>query len=119
MPKTSDNDVPVANITPFGLRMQPDLKRQIEEAAKLSGRSLNSEIVARLEASLQHEVSLSSVANEVEIENLRVGLRVEENERSMLTLRIERLEQALKELAINDRGYDHEMRIARIEAKIR
>ncbi|MBY5733407.1 MULTISPECIES: Arc family DNA-binding protein [Rhizobium] len=52
MPKTSDNDVPVANITPFGLRMQPALKRQIEEAAKLSGRSLNSEIVSRLEASL-------------------------------------------------------------------
>ncbi|MBY2916175.1 Arc family DNA-binding protein [Rhizobium leguminosarum] len=52
MPKKSDNDIPVANLTPFGLRMQPGLKRQMEEAARLSGRSLNSEIVSRLEASL-------------------------------------------------------------------
>ncbi|MGO8094423.1 Arc family DNA-binding protein [Rhizobium leguminosarum] len=116
MPKTSDNNVPVANITPFGLRMQPDLKRQIEEAAKLSGRSLNSEIVARLEASLQNGVSLASGAD-TEIENLRVGLRVEENERSMLTRRVERLERTLNELATHDRGYDHEMRITRLEAK--
>lgn len=40
---------PMANITPFGLRMQPDLKARVEAAAKKSGRSLNAEIVARLE----------------------------------------------------------------------
>lgn len=43
---------PTAQIAPFGLRMLPELKAQIEEAAKASGRSMNAEIVARLEQSL-------------------------------------------------------------------
>jgi hypothetical protein len=41
----------IASIPPFGLRMQSGLKRRLEEAAKADGRSLNSEIVARLEQS--------------------------------------------------------------------
>lgn len=47
-----DERRPMANITPFGLRMQPDLKARIEEAARANNRSLNAEIVDRLEASL-------------------------------------------------------------------
>lgn len=43
------------NINPFGLRMQPDLRTQIEEAAARNHRSLNAEIVARLESSLAEE----------------------------------------------------------------
>ena len=39
------------NINPFGLRMQPDLRAKIEAAAELNHRSLNAEIVARLEES--------------------------------------------------------------------
>jgi hypothetical protein len=42
----------IASIPPFGLRMRSGLKRRLEEAAKANGRSLNSEIVARLEQSL-------------------------------------------------------------------
>lgn len=42
----------IGNVTPFGLRMLPDLKRRIEEAADKSGRSLNAEIVTRLDRSL-------------------------------------------------------------------
>ncbi|MDP2779849.1 Arc family DNA-binding protein [Devosia sp.] len=37
-----------ANITPFGLRMQPDLKAQVEASARKNSRSMNSEIVYRL-----------------------------------------------------------------------
>lgn len=40
---------PVANIPPFGLRMQPDLKRRVEVAAAKNNRSINAEIVATLE----------------------------------------------------------------------
>ncbi|WP_081232211.1 Arc family DNA-binding protein [Pseudomonas chlororaphis] len=39
------------DITPFALRMPPELRAQVEDAAKSKGRSLNSEILARLEAS--------------------------------------------------------------------
>lgn len=44
---------PVANIVPFGLRLQPELKALLEAAAASSGRSLNSEISLRLEESLR------------------------------------------------------------------
>lgn len=37
-----------ANIAPFGLRMQPELKAQVEAAAARNGRSINAEIVHQL-----------------------------------------------------------------------
>lgn len=48
-PKTTT--APTGQIAPFGLRMLPDLKEKIEQAARESGRSMNAEIVARLEES--------------------------------------------------------------------
>lgn len=48
---TRSSDEKIANIPPFGLRMQQGLKARVEAAAKENGRSLNSEIVARLEKS--------------------------------------------------------------------
>lgn len=43
---------PTGHIAPFGLRMLPDLKEQLEVAAKASGRSMNAEIVSRLQESI-------------------------------------------------------------------
>lgn len=51
----NETETRIAHIPPFGLRMLPDLKTRIEAAAKANGRSLNSEITARLEWSLQAE----------------------------------------------------------------
>lgn len=39
-------------IAPFGLRMSAELKARLEEVAKANGRSLNTELLARLTASL-------------------------------------------------------------------
>jgi hypothetical protein len=39
------------DIAPFGVRMPPDLKRRVETAANNSGRSINAEIVTRLDRS--------------------------------------------------------------------
>lgn len=44
-------DEPMRNINPFGLRMQPALRERVEAAAAQNHRSLNAEIVARLEES--------------------------------------------------------------------
>ena len=52
MVNSDEAETKIASIPPFGLRMQSGLKRRLEEAAKANGRSLNSEIVARLEQSL-------------------------------------------------------------------
>lgn len=40
------------DISPFGLRMPPELKAQIEADAARNGRSINAEIVVRLESTL-------------------------------------------------------------------
>ena len=41
----------VSHIPPFGVRMPPDLKEKIDMASKQSGRSMNAEIVYRLQKS--------------------------------------------------------------------
>lgn len=48
-PKQADDRI--AAITPFGLRMQDALRSQVAAAAVTNGRSMNAEIVARLQAS--------------------------------------------------------------------
>ncbi|QMV72989.1 Arc family DNA-binding protein [Comamonas piscis] len=48
-PKTTT--APTGQIAPFGLRMLPELREKIEAAARESGRSMNAEVVSRLEES--------------------------------------------------------------------
>ncbi|MGO4437958.1 Arc family DNA-binding protein [Rhizobium sp. RAF56] len=43
----------LANIPPFGLRMQADLKERVKKAAEGNGRSMNAEIVAYIESALE------------------------------------------------------------------
>lgn len=52
----------LSDLNPFGLRIPEDLKKQLDRAAKKKRRSLNSEIRARLEASLSGNVDLSIVS---------------------------------------------------------
>ncbi len=42
---------PTGSIAPFGLRMLPELKERLEAAAKANGRSMNAELVDRLQRS--------------------------------------------------------------------
>jgi len=44
-------DEKVSNVAPFGLRMLPELKDRIAASAAENGRSMNAEIVSRLEES--------------------------------------------------------------------
>lgn len=83
---------PQANIAPFGLRMQPDLKARIEESARKNERSMNAEIVARLEQApeletLQREIGkrdyLISQLQEVDEMKDRLIHLQEENHKSL------------------------------------
>ncbi|MEP9371173.1 Arc family DNA-binding protein [Mesorhizobium sp. KR1-2] len=74
------DETKVANITPFGLRLQPELKRRVEEAAKASGNSLNMEIAARLEASFAADDARHGLEDQVKelaeaVEDLRGQLK--------------------------------------------
>jgi hypothetical protein len=51
----------IKDIAPMGLRMPPELKAQIRKVAKENGRSMNSEILARLASSFDPRVDLSRV----------------------------------------------------------
>ena len=42
----------IRNISPFPVRLTPQLRQQLEAAAKTAGRSLQAEIARRLESSL-------------------------------------------------------------------
>lgn len=52
-----------SEVTQFKLRMSSDLKHRIERAAAAGGRSLNREIIARLEASLELDGGSTNSAN--------------------------------------------------------
>ena len=55
------------DIKPFGLRMPPVLRKKLEKAAAINGRSLNSEIIQRLEFSFSED---STKARLEEIEKI-------------------------------------------------
>ena len=55
---------PTGSLAPFGLRMLPGLKERIEEAARASGRSMNAEIVGRLQKSFETESEVEQIAFE-------------------------------------------------------
>lgn len=69
-------------IAPFGVRMPPDLKTRLEAAAKINVRSLNAELVARLEQSLAAPRPTAPGVKE----NSREYQAFSESERKMLAL---------------------------------
>lgn len=52
----------IRDIAPIGLRVPPDIKERIRAAAKQNGRSMNSEILARLAASFDTRPDLDGVS---------------------------------------------------------
>ncbi|WP_363797822.1 Arc family DNA-binding protein [Lysobacter firmicutimachus] len=68
-------------INPFGLRMPPELRSELEEAALSNGRSLNAEIVYRLEESLN---SKAVIADLTAIERRIAALEEQEERRRRL-----------------------------------
>lgn len=87
--KSSDPERKVASIAPFGLRMQPELKQQIEEQARANGRSLNAEIVWRLEQSLAREADGQSWIKTAKAASTKLPDQAE---------RLDGLEQQVREL---------------------
>lgn len=79
----------------YPLRMPPEVREQVEAAAKASGRSMNAEIVARLQTSFQRDES-----EEREFEAWREMARRERGEASAQTMVMPLdTERALKEYA--------------------
>lgn len=69
-------------ITPYPIRMPPELRTQLEEAAKEGNRSLHAEIIARLQASFVSE------------SEFHVGMKMTEQERTTM----DRITEAIEKL---------------------
>lgn len=67
MSAKKEGDQLLRRVNPFGLRLLPELKRRLEEAAaaRTPPRSLNSEIVARIEESFLREEHQARIAVEL------------------------------------------------------
>lgn len=61
----------------YKLRIPPGLKEQIEAASKASGRSMNAEIVARLEASFDVQSGSQNFQRDMELLTLQLTSRAE------------------------------------------
>ncbi len=85
------------DISPFGLRMPAELKTWLEQQAQNNGRSLNAEIVQRLESGMNQALSQ---------ENIQLNIRTHQgikhqleqaaqaNQRSLNAEAVRRLEQS-------------------------
>ena len=71
------------DISPIGLRVTPELKLMIRAAAKKNGRSMNSEMLARLAASFDPRVDLREVTTGELLREL-----VDRNEPGRLTIEV-------------------------------
>jgi Arc-like DNA binding domain len=104
MTNPADADKGVAAIPPFGLRMRAELKRRVEEAARVNNRSLNSEIVARLVQSFREEGRPASSQS---------PLPVSDQEK-----RLTQLEQAVLGLIFDERWDKIDRRVVVLEKRL-
>lgn len=81
----------------FRLRLPEDLKSQIEASAKANGRSMNAEVLSRLERSFDLDDGLTALADRVE------ELEAISTEQSK---QIERLEQLIDDVRVATHQYD-------------
>lgn len=92
---------PTGSIAPFGLRMLPELKEKIEEAARASGRSMNAEITTRLQQSFAVNSAVKHIAFENGFETTGLKQEIErlnkllENQKSISRQEFEAQSKAL------------------------
>lgn len=95
----------------FIVRLPDGMREQISEAAAANNRSMTAEIVARLARSFEGGAFNAGGTG------ADAGDQVTQDAISTLERRMRELENAMANLINNDRSYDHEMRITRLESR--
>ena len=84
---TQDVEIKVRDINPFGIRMPADLKEKLTREAKINGRSLNSELVDRLDKSLRYPAdNAKSDYSAQQAYSQNYGLELSEAERQLIAI---------------------------------
>lgn len=101
------------NIAPFGLRMLPELRNKLEDAARSSGRSMNAEIVKRLEKSFEPTPTTTEVPWDLRLERRMLDERLSTARAHMMTvvLYMASLESKLENAIQRGAGEDEVERI--------
>lgn len=84
----------VSHIPPFGVRMPPDLKEKIDMASKQSGRSMNAEIVYRLQQSFENPSKQSGSETGSTSEDHRISSSDSRKLKGLLSRMLEMVEMA-------------------------
>ena len=84
----------VSHIPPFGVRMPPDLKEKIDMASKQSGRSMNAEIVYRLQQSFENPSKQSGSETGSASEDHRISSSDSKKLKGLLSRMLEMVEMA-------------------------
>lgn len=79
-------DTRIREINPFGLRMQEELKSRLDMEAKISGRSLNAEIVHRLQSSFEKQEALEGSYTAKQPEPSSYTPEINDIERKLLSI---------------------------------
>lgn len=101
------------------IRLSSTLRAQIEAAAEANNRTLNSEIVTRLEASFRDDAEVGDARSKLAAERLLRGpgndleKRVDE-----LQAQVEALQGAVRNLTITGDTYHLETRVRALEGRI-
>lgn len=92
---SDDNKIMISKVAPFGLRLLPKLKKDLDDAADANGRSLNAEITARLEWSIAAEEDFAKYQAKLEARSELAAQRILS---ASLTSRPDPVEERFKEL---------------------
>ena len=76
----------MSDINPFGLRMPPELKKTLEKEAAINGRSMNAEIVNRLQLSVEQQRNQTPDSYRVAEDSPLPYQARDDHERAMLSL---------------------------------
>ena len=63
-------------VSPYPVRLTPELREKLEESARTAGRSLNAEMMLRLEASFVDAVNIQSLTAAQVMEVRRIALEL-------------------------------------------
>lgn len=76
-------ETPVRDFEKFMLRMPEGMRDRISREAKANGRSMNAELIARIEKTLEDDTALEKLADRVEELEADLEKRLQELEKAM------------------------------------
>jgi len=106
------------DITPFALRMPPEIRTKIDQAAKENRRSLNAEIISRIEATISIEQMLKHMGATTPLHEVGEMLLDLAHERSEAVDDLHQMNLEVHARELRDQLSSTDARLDKIESRI-